>query len=177
MLCCVLLAPPGGPPGRPPPPPPPTENNTKQTNHINHTAPPPTHTIPPHPTPPNNDPTCCALGKRINSSNHQLHIPSQFKIFHNVRIHPNFLRQHKNITQATLSLDNCIAIFCDFSHGHGDLQLTTIFNADRTTNYLNPDTITSLIVDHLSHVLDLKPSNRGTHSIHPPPASVDSCYQ
>ena len=87
-----------------------------------------------HTFPPNNDPTRFALGKKINSSNHQLHIPSQFKIFRNVRIHPNFLRQHKNITQATLSLDNCIAIFCDFSHDHGDLQLTTIFNADRNTN-------------------------------------------
>jgi hypothetical protein len=117
-----------------------------------------------HTFPPNNDPTRFTLGKRINSSNHQLHIPSQFKIFRNVRIHPNFLRQQKNITQATLSLDNCIAIFCDFSHGHGDLQLTTIFNADRTTNYLNPDTITSLIVNHLSHILDLKPSS--TTSIH-----------
>ena len=128
-----------------------------------------------HTFPPNNDPTRFALGKKINSSNHQLHIPSQFKIFRNVRIHPNFLRQHKNITQATLSLDNCIAIFCDFSHGHGDLQLTTIFNADRTTNYLNPDTITSLIVNHLSHILDLKPSS--TTSTHTNPSTTSPTRQ
>jgi hypothetical protein len=107
---------------------------------------------------PNNDTTRFTLGKTINTTNHQLHLPSQFKIIRNIRIHPKFLRQHKNITQATLSLNHCIALFCDFSCGHGNLHLTAIFTADRTTSFLNPDTITSLIVDHLSHVLDLKPS-------------------
>jgi len=107
---------------------------------------------------PSNNTTCFTLGKTINTTNHQLHLASQFKIIRNVRIHPKFLRQHKNITQTTLSLNHCIALFCDFSHGHGDLHLTTIFTADRTTSFLNPNTITSLIVDHLSHVLDLKPS-------------------
>jgi hypothetical protein len=107
---------------------------------------------------PNNNTTRFTLGKTINNTNHQLHLPSQFKIIRNVRIHPKFLRQHKNITQATLSLNHCIALFCDFSHGHGDLHLTAVFDADRTTSFLNPDTITSLIVDHLSHILDLTPS-------------------
>ena len=113
---------------------------------------------------PNNDTTRFTLGKTINTTNHQLHLPSQFKIIRNIRIHPKFLRQHKNITQATLSLQHCIALFCDFSCGHGDLHLTAIFTADRTTSFLNPDTITSLIVDHLSHVLDLKPSPLLTES-------------
>jgi hypothetical protein len=107
---------------------------------------------------PNNNTTCFTLGKTINTTNHQLHLPSQLKIIRNVCIQTKFLRQHKNITQATLALNHCIALFCNFSRGHGDLHLTTIFTADRTTSFLNPDTITSLIVNHLSHVLDLKPS-------------------
>jgi hypothetical protein len=107
---------------------------------------------------PNNDTTRFTLDKTINTTNHQLHLPSQFKIIHNICIHPKFLWQHKNITQATISLYHCIALFYNFSHGHGDLHLTAIFTADRTTSTLNPDSITSLIADHLSHILDLKPS-------------------
>jgi hypothetical protein len=51
-----------------------------------------------------------------------------------------------------------LTLFCDFSHGHGNLHLTDIFNADRTTSFLNPDTITSRVINHLSHVLNLTPS-------------------
>jgi hypothetical protein len=70
-------------------------------------------------------------------------LPSQFKIIRNVRIHPKFLQQHRNITQATLHLDECIALFCDFSSSHCDLHLTAIFNAGRTSSFLNPETVTS----------------------------------
>ncbi len=98
------------------------------------------------------------LGCTINSSNHQLHLTSQFKIIRNVQIHPKFLQQHRNITQATLGLNDCIALFCNFSSGHGNLHLTAIFNAGCTTSFLNPETVTSRIIDHLSHVLDLTPS-------------------
>jgi len=107
---------------------------------------------------PNNDTTRFTLGKTINTTNHQLHLPSQFKIIRNVRIHPKFyvntktsLKPHYRLTIALPSSAISPAVTCD-------LHLTAIFTADRTTSFLNPDTITSLIVDHLSHVLDLKPS-------------------
>jgi hypothetical protein len=91
-----------------------------------------------HMFPTNNDPNRITLGRAINSSNHQLHLTSQFKIIRNVQIHPKFLRQHKNIMQATLGLNNCIALFCNFSSGHGDLHLTAIFNAGCTTPLPQP---------------------------------------
>jgi hypothetical protein len=34
--------------------------------------------------PPDNDPNRILLGRTINSSNHQLHLTSQFKIIHNI---------------------------------------------------------------------------------------------
>jgi hypothetical protein len=111
-----------------------------------------------HVFPPNNDSNRITLGRTINSSNHQLHLTSQFKIIRNVQIHPNFLQQYRNIMQATLGLDKCIALFCNFSSGHGNLHLTAIFNAARTTSFLNPETVTSRIINHLSHFLDLTPS-------------------
>jgi hypothetical protein len=117
-----------------------------------------TFTIHLHVFPPNNDPNCITLGRTISSSNHQLHLTSQFKIIHDIQIHPKFLRQHRNMTQATLSLDECIALFCNFSSGHGDLHLTAIFNTGRTISFLNPETVTSRIIDHISHILDLTPS-------------------
>jgi hypothetical protein len=107
---------------------------------------------------PNNDPNCITLGRTMNSSNHQLHLTSQFKIIHNIRIHTKFLRQHRNIAQATLGLNKCMALFCDFTSGHGNLHITTIFNAGHTTSFLYPETVTSRIINHLSHVLDLTSS-------------------
>jgi hypothetical protein len=59
------------------------------------------------------------------------------------------LKPHYRLTIVLPSSAISPAVTCD-------LHLTAIFTADRTTSFLNPDTITSLIVDHLSHVLDLK---------------------
>ena len=111
-----------------------------------------------HTFPDNNDPARFSLGRTINSHNHQLHLESQFKMVRNVRIHPKFLQKHQLITQAVLGLDKCIAIFCDFSSGHGDLLLTAIFISHRTTSFLNTNTITSLIADHLRSTIDVTPS-------------------
>ena len=111
-----------------------------------------------HTFPDTNDQTRFTLGRTINTHNHQLHQEHQFKQVRNVRIHPKFLQYHRHITQSVLCLDDCIAIFCDFSAGHSNLLLTTIFTTGRTTSYLNADTITSKIKDNLRHVLDLTPS-------------------
>ena len=109
--------------------------------------------------PDSNDAARFSLGRTINSHNHQLHQETQFKMVPNVRIHPKFLQKHKHITQAVLGLDRCIAIFCNFSSGHGNLLLTAIFTSHRTTSYLNANTITSLIANLLHNTIDVTPSN------------------
>jgi hypothetical protein len=101
------------------------------------------------------------IGRTINQHNHQYH-RSQFKLMPNIRIHPHFLKQHNFLTTAILNLDNCLALFCGFSHGHGDLHLTGIFTASHLTNFSYPGNIQSKIVTLLANILDLTPSTPHT---------------
>ena len=80
----------------------------------------------------------------------------------NIRIHPHFLKQHQLLTTAILNLDDCLALFCDFSHGHSDLHLTRIFTASHLTNFSYPGEIQSKIVTLLANILDLTPSTPHT---------------
>jgi hypothetical protein len=81
-------------------------------------------------------------GRTINQHNHQYR-RSQFKLMPNIRIHPHFLKQHKQLTTAILGLDDCLALFSDFSHGHGNLHLTGLFTANCLTNFSYPGAIQS----------------------------------
>jgi hypothetical protein len=100
--------------------------------------------------PPTDDPSRIKLGRQINHISH-------FKIIPKIRIHLKFIHQLHLLTNVTFALDGCIALFCDFSEGQGDLCLTAIFDATRTTSFLGPATVTSLIIDHFKKVTDLTP--------------------
>ena len=90
-----------------------------------------------HLFPPTDNPARIELGRQINTNNHRYHL-SHFKIIPKIRIHLKFLNQPRLLTNATFALDGCIALFCDFSEGQGDLRLTAIFDATRTTSFLGP---------------------------------------
>jgi hypothetical protein len=109
-----------------------------------------------HLFPPAEDPTCIELGRQINTNNNRYHL-SHFKIIPKIRIHLKFIHQLRLLTNVTFALDGCIALFCDFSEGQGDLRLTAIFDATRNTSFLGPATVTSLIVEHLKVVTDFTP--------------------
>jgi hypothetical protein len=118
-----------------------------------------------HLFPSTDGPARIELGRQINTNNHKYHL-SHFKIIPKIRIHLKFIHQLRLLTNVTFALDGCIALFCDFSEGQGDLRLTAIFDATRTTSFLGPATVTSLIIDHFKKVIDLTPP---LLPINPPP--------
>jgi len=118
-----------------------------------------------HLFPSTDGPARIELGRQINTNNHKYHL-SHFKIIPKIRIHLKFIHQLRLLTNVTFALDGCIALFCDFSEGQGDLRLTAIFDATRTTSFLGPATVTSLIIDHFKKVMDLTPPLLPTN---PPP--------